>query len=342
MPPLTCVVQRIALPAVILHGGAGAYLRTTSPERRRERGELMTSIARASHATLFSSGARAAVLDAIERMERDPHFNAGFGSKLQQDGQVRVSAALMDGLHTRLSSVYNVRDCLYPSKLADALQSHGDRNLDGEGARALMRDLNMPLRDLRSDTALDRWRELIAAGDTADAEAAIGDADGGRDLARAREASLPVPEDLQALHTLPDEDNRYGTVGACAVDFDGQIWACTSTGGRGHEAVGRVSDTPTPAGNYACPKVAISATGFGEQILDLNLCGRIATRVLDGMGLRAALERTFDEVAALDGLVGVIAITADGEVGYAHSTEACGVVWIDCDGMVHVDAHGRP
>jgi len=101
-----------------------------------------------------------------------------------------------------------------------------------------------------------------------------------------------------------------------------------------------VSDTPTATGNYACPAVALSATGFGEQIMDLNLCGRVATRLLDGASLEQALTTTFEEVAAFDGLVGVIAITPDGVAGYAHSTEACGVAWVDGSGALHVDQHG--
>ena len=138
-----------------------------------------------------------------------------------------------------------------------------------------------------------------------------------------------------------DLDVDVVAVGAVAVGATGQLWACTSTGGRGHEAVGRVSDSPTPTGNYACPQVAISATGFGEQVLDLTICGRIATRVIDGMTLEDALARTFDEVAAFGGLLGVVAITSDGVAGYAHSTDACGVAWIDAAGAEHLDRHGR-
>jgi L-asparaginase len=87
--------------------------------------------------------------------------------------------------------------------------------------------------------------------------------------------------------------------------------------------------------------VALSATGFGEQILDLNLCGRVATRVLDGATLEQALARCFEEVADAGGLCGVIAVTADGTIGYAHTTEACGVAWADGSGRVELDKHGR-
>jgi len=330
------VVAPVTLPAVVVHGGAGAYLKTTTPERRAKRGQRLAHIAQSGHSA-FADGARAATLRAIAELEADASFNAGYGSRLQRDGYARLSASLMDGARSRMSAVYNVQDCRHPSRLADALQSRGDRNLDGDGARLLMRELGVPSEDVRSSKSIRRWRKLVALGDEADREAAIGSADDD-DLDKARAANLPVPDDLRAI---PEED-RHGTVGAVACDADGSIWACTSTGGRGHEGVGRISDSPTPAGNYACPLVAISATGFGEQILDLNVAGRIATRMLDGATLEAALRRTFDEVAAADGLLGVIAISADGYAGYAHTTEACGVAWYDAAGSLHIDQHGRP
>lgn len=333
--PYTLVVEPVVLPAVVIHGGAGAYLKTTTAEQRARRGEAMRRIAQAAQGVL-GEGPRKAVLHAVAAMERDESFNAGFGSRLQRDGLARLSAALMDGRRMRLSAVYNVRDCLHPSELADALQARPDRNLDGDGARALMAELGIAPQDVRAPGAIERWKKLVEDGDEADREGAIGAA--GKDaVERARAARIPVPEELEKI----PPDDRHGTVGAVAASADGELWACTSTGGRGHEAVGRISDSPTPAGNYACPKVALSATGFGEQILDLNVCGRIATRVLDGATLEEALSRTFDEVAAAGGLLGVIAITADGAVGYAHTTEACGVSWADAGGKIHVDQHGR-
>lgn len=378
-------VERLSAPAIVVHGGAGAYLQTTTAEQRQSRGDRLLEIARLGLQSTVEQGVEEGVLQAICAMEVDPRFNAGFGSKLQRDGEVRVSAALMNGARTRLSGIYNALACLHPSRLAAALQKEGDRNLDATGAALLMKRLQMDTWDLRTKQTIARWQDLLQAGDTADAEGAIGDA-GVEGLDKARDAELPVPEDLEQLKTSPasgrksreeaisgargpdhgtegdeevapsvkavqrsvnplerneQDDDRFGTVGAVAIGPSGDTWACTSTGGRGHEHPGRISDTPTPAGNYACPEVAISATGFGEQILDLNVCGRIATRVIDGMSLENALRRTFEEVADFNGLLGVIAITRDGYAGYAYSTEACGVAWADQRGTVHVDPHGR-
>lgn len=343
-PMTVVVVKRLQAPVVVIHGGAGAYLRTTTPEQRARRGAALAQTVQVAHRAFGGRGARGAVLAAMEQLERDETFNAGYGSRLQRDGVARLSASLMHGNTQRLSAVYNVQDCLHPSQLADALQARPDRNLDGSGAAELMREISMPQRNVRSARSIERWQRLVETGAVADREAAIGSADA--DAAdQAETARLPIPDDLNkgALaegDTLPDENDRYGTVGAVALDADRQLWACTSTGGRGHEPVGRVSDSPTPAGNYACPRVALSATGFGEQILDLNLCGRIATRMLDGAVLESALRRTFDEVAAFGGLLGVIAVADDGTAGYAHSTEACGVAWFDAAGDLHIDQHG--
>jgi L-asparaginase len=331
----TLISAQLELPALVIHGGAGAYLKTTSAEQRGKRGATLEAIVRDAYPS-FDRGARAVVLAATATLERDPTFNAGRGSRLQRDGVARLSAALMDGQNTRMSAVYNVQDCLLPSELCDVLQSRGDRNLDGEGARLLMHELGVEPTDVREKASIERWKNLLESGDTVDREAAIGSA-GEAELDKAREARLPIPKELESI---PDED-KYGTVGAVAADPTGALWACTSTGGRGHESVGRVSDTPTATGNYACPLVAISATGFGEQIIDLNLCGRIATRMLDGANLEEALCRTFEEVADFGGLLGVIAIANDGAAAYAHTTEACGVAWMDATGEVHRDQHGR-
>jgi L-asparaginase len=347
MAALTLVVRAVKLPALVIHGGAGAYLKTTTREQRLTRGARLGDIVRRAAREFGDGGAHAAVMHAIADLEDDPSFNAGFGSRLQRDGKARLSASIMDGQQTRLGAVYNVEGCRHPSVLADHLLARGDRNLDGTGAQALMDELGIAPQNVRSDTSIARWQALIDSGEQVDREGAIGNASA-EDAMQALRERLPVPADLDAPASpvarppaLPPDGDRYGTVGAVACDDSGAIWACTSTGGRGHEVVGRISDSATPAGNYACPLVALSATGFGEQIIDMNVCGRIATRMLDGADLEAALARSFEEVMAASGLLGVIGISRDGHAAYAHTTDACGVAWIDAAGAVHIDAHGR-
>jgi len=334
MSDFVLVTEEISGPAIVIHGGAGNYLETTTPTARQERGDRLLEVARAGLDALMSKGGAHGVLTAIDEMENDPRFNAGRGAKLQRDGKARVSAAFMNGSLMRLSSVYNAEGAEHPGRLAFALQDLRDRNLDGFGARLLMGQLGVQAADLYTERTLARWQKLLDDGEEGDREGAIGDSGvDGHNLAV--DAGIVLPEDGV------DPTRRYGTVGAVGRDESGHLWACTSTGGRGHEHPGRISDSPTPSGTYACDQIAISATGYGEQIIDLNLCGRIATRVIDGMSLRQALHRSFEEVVRIKGEIGVIAITADGSIGYAHSTAACGVAWASQSGSLHVDRHGR-
>ena len=331
----TVCVFKARAPLLVVHGGAGSYLATTTIAQRRERGERLTRALDAGFAALEHQGARAGVLEAIGALELDPAFNAGVGGRLQADGVARLSASVMDGVRLRIGAVYNAEQVAQPSRLAAALVERGDRNLDTLGAAELREELGFEPTDVRTSANIARWEALLAGVDVLDRDSAIGDA-GGDAVKEAVTQGVVVPEEF-----LPPEGQRHGTVGAVALDVDGQLWAATSTGGRGHERVGRISDSPTPAGNYACEVVALSATGFGEQILDLNLCGRIATRMIDGMTLSEALHRTWAEVERRGALLGVIGVGQDGHFGYAHSTEACGVAWRSGDGSSGLDRHSR-
>lgn len=125
---------------------------------------------------------------------------------------------------------------------------------------------------------------------------------------------------------------KTGTVGAVALDSKGRLAAATSTGGRGMEWPGRVSDTPTVAGNYCNSSMGISATGIGEQIVDFALCARLAVRVEDGMSLKGAFLKSFKEARARNYAFGAIALNARGE--YAASTTTPFMYWAVGDGNV--------
>lgn len=110
-----------------------------------------------------------------------------------------------------------------------------------------------------------------------------------------------------------------GTVGCVALDALGRLAAATSTGGKGFEMVGRISDSATVAGNFANAHVGISCTGVGEDIVSASLAAAIGTRVTDGMSLENAFKRAFSELGELDGFAGAIALTATGDVYHLDS-----------------------
>lgn len=110
-----------------------------------------------------------------------------------------------------------------------------------------------------------------------------------------------------------------GTVGCVAIDTNGHLAAATSTGGKGFELVGRISDSATVAGNYANSFCGVSCTGVGEDIVSGAVAAKIVTRVTDGQSLQAAFEKTFAELKPYDGFCGAIAIDKDGNMHHQDS-----------------------
>lgn len=125
-----------------------------------------------------------------------------------------------------------------------------------------------------------------------------------------------------------------GTVGCVSIDKDGNIAAATSTGGKGFEIPGRVSDSATVAGNFANGSAGISCTGVGEDIMSAGLSVKIVTRVTDGMSLEEASKLSFKELKPFDGFAGIIGISSKGEVYHYDSHPY--MVWASYDKEISV------
>ncbi len=110
-----------------------------------------------------------------------------------------------------------------------------------------------------------------------------------------------------------------GTVGCVAIDKNGKLAVATSTGGKGFEIPGRISDSATVAGNYANEFCAVSCTGVGEDIVSNATSAKIVTRVTDGMSLKDAFDKTFTELKVIDGFAGAIAIDKNGNIYHQDS-----------------------
>jgi len=110
-----------------------------------------------------------------------------------------------------------------------------------------------------------------------------------------------------------------GTVGCVAFDNKGKLAVATSTGGKGFEIPGRISDSATVAGNYTNEMCGVSLTGVGEDIVSGAVAAKIVTRVTDGFTLQKAFEKTFDELKPYDGFAGAIAIDHNGNMFHQDS-----------------------
>ncbi|WP_282787963.1 isoaspartyl peptidase/L-asparaginase [Flavobacterium croceum] len=122
-----------------------------------------------------------------------------------------------------------------------------------------------------------------------------------------------------------------GTVGCVVLDSNGKIAVGTSTGGKGFELVGRISDSGTVAGNYCNAYCGVSLTGVGEDITSGAVAAKIVTRVTDGFTLKDAFAKTFAELKPFDGFAGAIAIDSNGNIFHQDSHPS--MVFASFDGI---------
>ena len=133
-----------------------------------------------------------------------------------------------------------------------------------------------------------------------------------------REKNLKTP---QSIKRWAQKKKACDMVGACALDRWGSLASATSTGGKGFEIPGRVSDSAMPIGNYATAQVAVSATGIGEEIMAEGVAVKIATRVEDGLSLKQSFEKTFREFQIRNRKIGAIGLDHKGNWFQKTTTE---------------------
>jgi L-asparaginase len=285
-------------PKLIIHGGAGSSLKGKGGVEtvRRSLYQIIEEIY-----SLLESGisAKEAVVRGCQMLEDNPRFNAGTGSVLQSDGQIRMSASLMDGASQSFSGVINVSRVKNPIDLAIALQSSPDRVLSDYGAAELARELQIPSYNGLTELRLQEWIQER------------------QDNFKRTMAGVVAEAEL-----VETSNARRGTIGVVALDTEGKLGVGTSTGGKGFERIGRVSDSAMPAGNYATQYAAVSCTGIGEDIIDECLAPRIVVRVTDGMSLKEAMQRTFAEAHEHKRDFGAIALDASGAIAWGKTSQA--------------------
>ena len=130
--------------------------------------------------------------------------------------------------------------------------------------------------------------------------------------------STEIPQ-RRAEFDIKKKSLGIGTVGCVAIDKNNNIAAATSTGGKGFEISGRISDSATVAGNYANAFCGVSMTGVGEDIVSNATAAKIVTRVTDGFSIETAFQKTFDELLPYDGFAGAIGIDKNGVIYHQNS-----------------------
>ncbi len=268
----------------------------------RARAGLEQALAAGSAILERKESAVDAVEAAVRVLEEDPCFNAGRGSVLTADGCIELDAAIMDGRTRNAGAVAGLRTTRAPISLARLLMEQGPHVfLSGRGA--------------------DEFAQ-------------------GAGLEQVPNSWFEISERREQLHELLgsggfDDEVKYGTVGAVAVDIDGHVAVATSTGGLTAKRWGRVGDSPLiGAGTYADDQsAAVSATGSGEYFIRAVAAHQLAERVrLGGQSLQDALDAVLADVDSLGGKGGLIAIAPDGEAAWGFTTPAMYRGMVDANG----------
>ncbi|MDP3829772.1 MAG: isoaspartyl peptidase/L-asparaginase, partial [Ignavibacteriaceae bacterium] len=228
---------------LVIHGGAGAVSRDIPESLKQEYIDGLNQALLIGKSILTNGGS---ALDAVEKvvnyLEDHPSFNAGKGSVLTSDGTVEMDAAIMSGIDLSAGAVAGIKNVKNPISLARLVAEKTPHVLlIGEGAEKFADEMKVQKVDSTYffiRAQNERWKEL----------------------------KKKISED------------KKGTVGAVALDINGNLAAATSTGGMMMKRPGRVGDVPIiGAGTYANNKTcAVSATGWGEKFIKNNVAVSIS------------------------------------------------------------------
>lgn len=302
--------------AIAIHGGSGIITRSEmSAEREAAIREVLEVSVRAGHHRLLKGASSLeAVRAAVNVMEDSPLFNAGHGAVFNADGEHELDASVMDGATLEAGAVAAVRHIANPIDLAHSvMKDSGHVMLMGEGAEAFARQQGFEMvKQSYFDT--DFRRQQLQR-------------------IKAREAGEQPPT------TTADDDQLFSTVGAVALDTDGNLAAGTSTGGTANKRFGRVGDSPiigagTYADNAGC---AVSGTGHGEFFMRFVVAYNICNRVVLGVPVTDAANAVINDVLVkARGEGGAIAVDRSGNIAMPFNTEGMYRASIDTDGNLTV------
>ncbi|OWY77855.1 MULTISPECIES: isoaspartyl peptidase/L-asparaginase family protein [Pantoea] len=298
----------MAKAAIAIHGGAGAITRAAmSAEKEQAYRQALYDIVTHGQ-SMLAQGASAldTVTEAVRRLEECPLFNAGKGAVFTRQGTHELDACIMDGRTLQAGAVAGVSRIRNPVLAARALLENSPHVLlasEGAEAFALAQGLEQVEPDFFSTP--ERWEQLQRA---LGSDTALLDHDG------AAQGGDPL-----------DPDRKFGTVGAVALDNDGNLAAATSTGGMTNKQVGRIGDSPLPgAGCYASnDSVAVSCTGTGEVFIRTLAAYDVAAQMRYGGRTlqQASVNVIHDSVLELGGSGGLIAVDREGNVALPFNSE---------------------
>lgn len=286
-------------PALAVHGGSGDIPASVKkPDvKNKYKSALQDALDSGFNILKKNGSALESVIKGVCVLEDCELFNAGKGSVFNAKGKHRMDAAVMEGQSLKAGAVTNIREIKNPVLLAEEVLNHSQYVfLGGEEAVEFAKRRNfdfMPDSYFFTQHRYDQWKQV--------------------------EGSEQVTLDHSSA-----EDKKFGTVGAVAVDSNGNVAAATSTGGVVNKAWGRIGDTPViGAGTYADNETcAVSCTGYGEYFIRSVAAHDLSSRMkYKKLGLKTAADEVINKVKKMGGEGGLIAIDSQGNISMPFNSQ---------------------
>ena len=292
--------------AIVIHGGAGTIQRELMSDEMESRyREVLANAIESGYQILKNDGSSTeAVIATISILEDSPLFNAGHGAVFNHDGNIELDASIMQGGDLNAGAVAAVSRVKNPITLALAVLEHSPHvMLVGEGAEMFAQQQGI---GLVSNQYFKTERRRLQLEEI---------------LAKEKGVSLSKTPPNALLAAYRFDEKKLGTVGAVAIDKNGDIAAGTSTGGMTNKRFGRVGDVPvigagTYADNNSC---GISATGHGEYFIRAAVAHDVCARMeYKGVSLQQAQDEVVQgKLVKMNGSGGVIGVDKDANIAFS-------------------------
>jgi beta-aspartyl-peptidase (threonine type) len=313
---------------VAIHGGAGVIEpNDLTPEKAEELHEALKHALLAGQSVLANGGCAVdAAESAVMSLEDSPLFNAGKGSVFTHEEGIEMDASVMDGRDLNAGAVANVSNIKNPIKLAKEIMYHSQHvMLAGPGAEeyASLRGIETEAPDyFKTEFRLEQL-QLAKKLNRVQLDHSTDETNAGS---------------VERQLASEDPDFKFGTVGAVALDMNGNLAAATSTGGMTNKRWSRVGDSSiigcgTYADNASC---AVSATGHGEYFIRATVARSISALMeYKGISLQeAADEVVMKKLVNMQGEGGIVAVDKDGNVALTFNTIGMYRGYINSDGVI--------
>jgi L-asparaginase / beta-aspartyl-peptidase len=309
---------------LVIHGGAGVILKEnlTTEQEQAYRDKLKEALL-AGHQILKDGGKSLDAVEAVIKiLEDSPLFNAGKGAVFTSAGTVELDAAIMDGATLNAGAVAGLKHIKNPINLARLVMEKSPHvMMIGAGAEKFAEKQGISFVDQKYFFTERRWKQLE------------------KEKAKERKDRL-ANKKVASNFSVTQEEQKFGTVGAVALDKAGNLAAGTSTGGTTNKKFGRVGDSPiigvgTYANNQTC---GVSATGQGEYFIRAVVAYDISALMeYKGLSLKEAADKVImDKLVKLGGSGGVIAMDKQGNIATPFNTSGMYRGSIDEKGKITV------